>query len=268
MGFFEDTKPPELAEPAAQVVKQGALAVLIAGLITLVIMLIAGAGKVLWAILKPYIEWCTNIEGKSRQEAFGRLACLVVPFLLGALLIYRIPFVRDFISLKDVHTINHSNGYRISFPANRSLFVTRDARHIVHNDGTRIYIAYAGYTEKSMQKMGANQCQLVPRSERMGFSSYQPPLQAEGFEDEVVYPISVSVSDMHGWRYASYLSVHPSYWFKTRAELSAVMVQYETTSSWEEFVNNWNQIWSPPNMDGRRPFEVRALPREHAVACF
>jgi len=266
--FFEDTKPPEPTEPPVQVVKQDALTVLIGGLITLVIMLFAGAGKVIWAILKPYIDWCTNIEGKSRREAFGRLACLVVPLLLGALLIYRIPSVRDFVSLKDTHTINYSNGYRISFPLNRSLFVTREARYVVHNDGTRIYIAYAGYTEKSMQKMEPNQCQLVPRSERMGFSSFNPPAQAEGFEDEVTYPINVNVPQMRGWRYASYLLVHPSYWFKNRAELSAVMVQYETTSSWEEFVNNWNQVWSPQNMDGRKPFEVKALAREHAVICF
>lgn len=266
--FFEDTKPPQVPKPPAQVVKQDVFAVLVGGLIALVIMLVAGAGKLAWAILQPCIAWCTNIEGKSRQEALGRLSCLVVPLLLIALLIYRIPSVRDFISLKDTHTINRTNGYRISFPSNRSLFVTRDARYIVHNDGVHVYIAYAGYTEKSMQKMESNQCQLVPCSERMGFSSYQPPVQAEGFEDEVTYQINVSVAQMRGWRYVLHLLVHPSYWFKSKNELSTILVQYEVTSTWEEFANNWNHVWLPPNMDGRRQFEVKALAREHAVACF
>lgn len=266
MGFFEDTKPPEPA-PVTQQVKQDWLAVLVGGFFAILGMLLLGIGKLLWAIFQPYIAWCTNIEGRSKKEAFVRFSCLASPILLAAYFVYQIPYARDFISLKETHTLNRTNGYRIIFP-DRSFFVTKDMRSIVHKDGSRIYIAYAGYTENVVQEMESNQCQLVPRSEKAGFSSLQPPVQAEGFEDEISYPIRLSVPELHGWRYASFMLAHREYWFKKKEDLTSVTVVYETSSPWSEFVDNWDRVYSPPNLDGNKPFKVKALPREHAIVCF
>lgn len=267
MGFFEDTKPPEPAPPAVQVVKKDWIASLIDGIFTIggvvIMALLAGLAY----LLKPILTYLLTFEGRTREQIRNQLLILATIILVPSYFIYRVPFVRDFISLKNSHTINITNGYRISFP-DRSTFVTREARYVLHNDGTRVYIAYTGYTQDSMQKMGFGQCQMVPRSERIGFLSARPPVQAEGFEDVVTYPISTSVSHLRGWKYASYMFAHPSYWFKSRETLASITVEYEVHSSWKEFADNWEKVWSPSNLGGYKPFEVKALSDEHGVVCF
>lgn len=266
--FFEDTKPPA---PVVQIVKQDWLAVLIGGAWAVVTTLLIGLLTMLGWVAKPYIAWCTNIEGKSRKEALGRISCLVMPILVAIFLIFQMfPGAWDFVSLSKTRTINHSqDGYRILFPDN-SYFVVKEQRYRVHNDndGSCVYIAYAGYTKDSMQKMEPGQCQLVPRSKKMGFSSLRPPLRAEGFKDEVTYTISLKVPNLSMWRYVLYRLGNWKDLFKGRDYFAYSTVEYEHTSSWNEFVDNWDKVWSPPNMSGYRPFEARALWNEHAIARF
>ncbi|MEZ0209148.1 MAG: hypothetical protein ACAH17_03165 [Candidatus Paceibacterota bacterium] len=256
MSFFKDPKPPE---PPVQVVqeKQWWPAVI-------VVLILTAVGTVIGWMLKPLLTYLFTFEGRTPNQQKTQVTLIVLIFGGALFTLYQIPAMRDFVSLAKTHTINISNGYRVLFP-DSSTFRVQD-RRVYETYDSKIYWSYAGYTGNRMQKISSSECQKVVRGELMSLASLQKPVQAEGFEDEVTYPIRQSVPDIRGWRYASYVVAHPSYLFMSPSERAATVVQYETSSSWQEFLDNWSDIPALP--DGHTPFTVKALSREHAVICF
>lgn len=263
MGFFEDTKPPA-PEPATQEVHQGWFAVLIGVIGAILLALLVTLGKVFGWILKPYIAWCTNIEGKPRKEILIRVGFLVVPILILSFFVYRIPVVRDLLSLSQTNTVNlSSNGLRINFP-HRSFFEAGSQRQgILFN--SRTYFSYAGYTEGFPQQIGKNECQGVTRGEKLSLKSHLPPPNAEGFTKEVTYVVRQRIARLSKKDYVFEWLKRPELWHK-KLELEETVVEVTESSSWNEFVHNWIEL--KIDGDGYRSFEVKALPREHAIVCF
>lgn len=260
MGFFPDTKPPE---PSPQVVHQPQW-----WPAAILIFLLTGIGIVLGWILKPLLTYLFTFEGRTREQITAQIAIFAAIVLIPAFFLYRIPAVRDAISLQTTHTMNYSKrGTRILFP-DRSAFIVEGSRRAFRTQsyGGISYVTYAGYTKNVMEKTDPGYCHLVPRSERLGIASQDLPSNAEGFEDEVRYTFLQSATDQVWWRYAAWLIGHPDYWLKSRSDLAAITLEVEQVTSWKEFVENWDKVWSFPG--GYKPFEVKALASEHAVLCF
>lgn len=266
MGFFEDTKPPEPA-PVVQEVKQGWLAVLIGELFTLLGIVLVHTLKALAFVARPTFSYLFTFEGRTRQQITQQMIIAALIVGIPLFFLYRIPFVRDGLTLSHGHTINHTaNGQRIAFP-DRSVFVPTE-RRMGGTYAGKTYITYAGYTETVIQKMESNQCQLVPRGKKMGLASQYAPVQAEGFEAKVSYETETSLLDLSGWKYHSYMLLHPGMLFADISTRSKIMVRHDTETSWKEFVDNWDAVYSPPHFNGFKVFTVRALSSEHAVICF
>jgi hypothetical protein len=259
--FFEDTKPPE---PVPQVVQQQPQWWPIA----LLMLVLTGIGILLSWILKPLLTYLFTFEGRTSEQKKTQVAIILVLFGGALYALYRIPSVRDFVTLRPTHTLNYSKfGGRALFP-DRSMFISEGQRRAFRADqyGAVTYVTYAGYTKNSMEKTESGYCHLVPRTEALGLSSRDTPVSAEGFKDEVEYTLVMSAADLKGWRYASWILAHPSSFFKNKNELAQTSIEINMTSSWKEFIANWDRLWTFPG--GYKPFEVKALSSEHALICF
>jgi hypothetical protein len=261
MGLFFDDKKEETANLPTQSVQQSNGFLGTAGIMVIGFLI----GVLTW-ILKPLFTWLFNFKDISRDLAITKMVVIAIIFIGGPLTLYMyVPFVRDMVSLKDTRTLNYSKyGTRITFP-DRVYFVPEGVRRGL-TDGGRTFITYAGYTKKFAQKMGGGTCQLIPRSHGMALASIHPPLQAEGFESEVEYPVITGIYELPIAEYFYRKITTPSYWFRSKAYMREIRIQYQKTASWGEFLDDWNSIESFP--DGNKPFEVKALAREHAVICF
>jgi hypothetical protein len=255
MGFFQDSKP---SDPPPQVVQQPQWWPAV-----IVILILTWLVTPLKWVFKPLLTYLFTFEGRTSEQAKTQILIIFVIFGGAFFALYQIPTIRDFVSLKPTHTINVSNGYRILFP-DKSTFRIRD-RRVNETYDSKTYWEYAGDTGNIMQKISSNECQKVVRSEKMSLASLQKPTQAEGFEDEVIYPIRQSVPNTHGWIHVSYVVAHPGYWFMTSSERISVTLEDEVSSTWQEFIDNWGDVTPLP--DGYVPFKVKALSREHAVIC-
>lgn len=266
MGFFEDTKPPEPL-PVVQEVKQDWLAVLVWGIFAILTTLLIFTLRGVAFVAKPTFAYLFTFEGRTRQQITQQMGFVAAIIIIPLFFLYRVPFIRDGLTLSRTHTVNHSaNGQRIHFP-DRSFFVPTDRRMALVLNG-KTYITYAGYSERVMQKMNSDECQAVTRSEKMGLASLNPPLQAEGFKDEVSYEVEQPLSDLNGWRYIRHLMARPNVWFKPESVKRGIMVKYDETSPWKQFVDNWRDVYAPPNFGGYKVYAVKALSSEHALACF
>lgn len=255
--FFDDEKLPE---PPPQVIQQPQW-----WPVVIFLAILTGIGVVLSWTLKPVLIYLFTFEGRTSSQIktqFLILALLIFgPFL--ALYIF-LPTVRDWVTLSKTHTLNHSRyGGRIFFPG-REDFKIEGARRSI-TVGSKTYITYAGYTENVMQKIRLNECQIVTRSERIGLASIDQPEAAEGFTDKVKYKTVQRIGTLTGYEYAKEFFTRPRYWF-AQQELATILVEIERTSSWKEFINDWDLIWKFDS--GHRAFELKALSSEHAVACF
>lgn len=266
--FFEDTKPPEpLPQVMVQETKHDWSTALIAGMFAVIVLTLTAALKAFAFVAKPTFGYLFTFEGRSKEQITTQMAIATTIVLAPLFMLYQIPFVRDGLTLRTTHTLNHSaNGQRISFP-DRSLFTPTD-RRIGHVYDSKTYITYAGYTEAVMQKMSPSHCQLVTRGKRIGLASEEPPTNAEGFENEVEYEVEQRVSDMKTPAYMWYVFSHPGLWMTKRSELANIKVRIDVTSSWKEFTDNWRDVFSPPNMNGWKVYTLKALALEHATACF
>lgn len=256
--FFEEKRadPP----PVVQEIKQGWLAVLIAGILSIATLILVGVAKAYWHMLKPLL----TIEGKTRQQLSMHLPVAAV-LMVGPLyvLYVTVPAVRDFASLSATHTINHTNGYRIFFP-DRSYFIIDSVRR-GGQFNSKTYITYSGYTEGTFQKMRKGECQMVPRGTKIRLGSEDPPTNAEGFKEKVGYVVRRDMDDLSGTDYLLEWAKLPNLWLD-RKKLERTTVDIHMESSWGKFIDDWDEI--KEDADGYRSFEVRALAREHAVACF
>jgi hypothetical protein len=257
MAFFQDTKPPE---PQAIVVeKKDWLTALIVGIFSILGLILVGTGKAYWHIMKPLLTF----EGTTRQQVITQLSIVALLHGVPLYLLYLVPWVRDFTTLSDTHTINHTNGYRIMFP-DRSYFVPEGSRRGASFD-SKTYITYAGYTEGTFQKMEQGTCQMVPRGRKMRVGSASPPTSAEGFKDEVKYITLQTVDTVSSIRYAWEWTIHPKMWFHPK-DLRELEVEVEKENPWKTFIDEWSIIRA--DVEPYRSFEVEALTREHAVICF
>lgn len=259
MGFFEDTKPPE-SSPVIQETKQDWLVVLIGSMFAFAALLLTGLGKAYWYVMKPLLTF----EEKTRSQILNRLSIFLLVHVVPLYFLYSIPSVRDWLTLSKTHTINHTNGYRIAFPS-REHFVTKDTR-IGHQFEGRLYFTYAGYDERTMQKIELGSCQMVPRGLKIRLGSITLPTNAEGFENEVHYHVLQKVATLSRFEYALEWVKRPKLWLN-QEELGEVVVEIEKKSSWQQLFADWNTI-QPNNGGSHRPFEVKALSTEHAVICF
>ena len=255
--FFEDKKPPE---PPPQVVQEAQWwpAVILLAIIT-------GIGFFLTWTLKPALTYLCTFEGRSSKQIKNQVLILALLIFVPLVALYIFsPTVRDWITLSETHTLNHSRyGGRIFFPE-REKFKIEGARRGI-TVGSKTYITYAGYTKNVMQKMRSNECQMVARAERIGLASINQPEAAEGFADEVKYQTVQRIGTLAGYEYAKEFFTRPRYWF-AQQELATITVEIERISSWKQFINDWDLVWKFDS--GHRAFEVKALSSEHAVICF
>ena len=253
--FFDDKKPPETPPQAIQQPQRWPIALLI--------LILTGIGMMLSWILKPLLTYLFTFEDRTRKQT-GMQITIIIALLLGVMvLLYQISFIRH-LTIKTTHTLNHSQyGGRIAFPASE-YFVPEGARRgVPFNNKT--YITFAGYTKNVMQKIDQNHCQMVQNWERLGLSSINPPVAAEGLADEVRYTVVQTVSSLTGFSYLRERIIRPSYWFKGEG-LVYVTVEREKSEPWKRFIDDWNLIWKFDS--GHRAFEVRSLWNENAVVCF
>ena len=234
----------------------------------LILLLIAGFLTFLSWIFKPLLTWAFTFENKTRKQVITQLVVVSTVFIVPLYLLYSVPFVRDFVSLSNTHTINlNRNGYRIIFP-NRTYFVPQENKLSIRDDRRQVtYFTYSGHTPYVAQKVVDNgECHMVYRGRKLVLTSVIMPMQAEGFDDLVIYPIKRPVSRLPFWRLLYEKFKHPSYFFKNKNELDQIDVVYEYESSWGELLKNWDLIEDMG--DGYKPYELKALANEHAIICF
>ncbi len=251
--FFDDKKPPEPQPQVVQEAQWWPAAILM--------LVLTGIGVVLWWIFKPLLTF----EGKSKKQIKTQILILIILVLCPLIALYALsPSVRDWVTLSETHTLNHSRyGGRIFFPERENFKIEGARRGITV--GSKTYITYAGYTENVIQKMRPNECQMVTRSKRIGLASINQPEAAEGFTDEVKYKTIQRIGTLTGHEYVKEFFIRPRYWL-AQEELKTITVEIERTSSWKQFISDWGLVWKFDS--GHRVFEVKALSSEHAVACF
>lgn len=232
------------------------------------LMLLAFFFTVLGWILKPLLTWAFTFEGRTRPQVTAQLCVILLLFGGGGLLLYKIPFIRDAVSLSKTHTVNISNEQgRILFP-DRSYFIPEgNPRALNFNEaGNSIYTTYSGYRDKVAEHMSSPMCQLVPRTEKIILSSDYPPVRAEGFEDSVKYIAILYGKDLPVYHRMLLTIAHPSTLFDDE-ELNKYGLHLELETSWREFLDNWNRLEILEGSESRW-FEIQALSGEHAIICF
>lgn len=263
--FFEDTKPPE-PQPLVihQVVKQDWLAVFVAGVLAIISFIITALVKTVAFIPKRVFGYLFTFEGRTRQQSIAQLIIATILIVGPFLALYVMsPTVRDFISLSNSHTINHTNGGRILFP-DRHYFIVEGTRIGYPFEGKTL-ITYTGYTEGTTQKMSPGTCQMVPRGMKIRLSSIDPPTNAEGFKDEVKYTAMQRIVTLNGFDYFQEWIKRPKLWLNRR-EIDETVIEVEKEFPWRRFIDDWSIIEFNGGL--YRSFEVKALATEHAIICF
>lgn len=223
---------------------------------------------ILTVILKQPLMYLFNFEGRTRNQVTTQLVVIFVIFGGAIFILYRIPFVRDWVSLSNVRTININSKERIFFPDRSNFVIDVNSKWFRFREGDdNDYLTYSGYTEHLAQNMQRSQCQLVPRSEKILLSSESEPRQAEGFEEEVRYSVRKSVPNIHGLNSALIHWANPSFFFKSKEFLDTQEFTLPEENSWREFMNDWNQI-STIRGTNSRWFLIKAKSDQHAVICF
>lgn len=266
MGLFFDEKDDEKVvvkqENITPIIKQGFFGAFI-------LMLFAGLFTMLSWIFKPLFTWMFTFEGRTRKQISIQMTTFFLLVGIPLLLLYRIPMIRDLISLQETHTINlHGNGGRILFP-DRSHFIPSGSKKIVRMESYNdiIYLTYTGYNAHIAEKMEPSYCPLVPRSQKILLSSEYAPTRAEGFEDSVSFTVVTSGDTVRGFSYVMMVLSKPKLLFASKEKLSNIEVKEKKTGTWNELRNNWYSLETIHGTNSRW-FEIQALSDEHAIVCF
>lgn len=259
--FFDDDKGDKTSQQERKSPQQGFFTV--AGLMILGFFL----SMLAW-ICKPAFTWMFTFEGRTRDQRITQLIVIAIVFGGSAFLLYRIPGVRDILSLSTTHTVNllGSDG-RILFP-DRSFFVPEGNKRSLRGSeiGNTTYVTYTGYNERVAEKMHPSFCQLVPRGEKILLSSETPPVRAEGFEDEVKYVTITNGTKVTGMSYVKFIILHPKTLIDD-TELEKYEFADKKEEPWQNFLSDWEYVQKISNSPSRW-FELKALPSEHAIVCF
>ncbi len=258
--FFDEPKKPEVQDTSASHVSHGPFA-------TAMLMVLGFFIAILGWIIKPLFSWLFDFSSVTQQVATIKI--VIIAIIVGGpiLLIYRIPSVRDTLTLSNTSTTNIPGNECTFFP-DRSYFVpTRESVVLTfEQSGSRLYFTYKGYTKNLASEIGKGSCHLVSRGEKIVLASNSPPICAVGFESTVQYTVVKSVASLPSPRYIQEHVIHPSYLFRKKDELSKLKVNYDVDESWGTFTREWSELWSFTN--GSKPFEIKALSNEHALICF
>lgn len=265
MGSFFKEKKTEFPVPSTQERTQGWFAVLISGAISLIsAIIVLFVYRPLAFVARPTFQHLFTFVGRTREQILLQIGIVIAIFGVPLYFAYRIPAVRDAVSLSETSTLNLSeNKLRIIFPDRSFFTASRHRQGMLFN--SRTYFSYAGHSEKEPQRMWRNECQGVTRGEKIYLSSKLPPRNAEGFSEEVRYVARQRIGSLGETEYLFEWIKRPSLW-RDKNELEQIVVDIRRSSSWERFIDNWIELRM--DEDGYRTFEVKALAREHAVVCF
>lgn len=265
MGLFFDDNDSEKDTAKETKIKMVQPAVQQGFLAALFLMLLGGLLTFLSWIFKPLLTWMFTYEGRTEQQVRRQLLITLAIFGGGAFLLYRIPSVRDFISLSSSHTYNINEGGKSVPLPDRSFFVAEEKSRY-HRFNEIAYITHESDSENKLKLLNKNECPLVPRSIKIHLASAEIPNLALGFEDEVTYLTTKPLSEIYGLTYWRVKFAHPTtHLFKKREELGDILWSQEEATTWQEFKNNWKHIRTV--YDDRKVFWAKALNNEHAMIC-
>ncbi len=267
--LIEDTKP------AGNNKSSNAFLAVIASIVLVLLQLFAniifGIGAFIGKhIAAPILGQLLSFEGLDRLERRRKLGiiltCILSILLIGALLIYKIPLVRDYLTLSLKQTVNVDNyAGTIWMPPKEYFYPVAARTFLQHGNDSRRYITYTGHGKDLRRELHLEDCQVVYRGETILISSASAPIYAVGFEDAVTYLRAIPASRVTGWRSYLMYAEHPGYMLMKEEQLASITYMYELTSTWTEFLNDWDSIYTYPG--GDKYVEVKALWNEHAMVC-
>lgn len=269
MGLFSADKPEE-SKPVVQRQSFFTSLLEIFGKILVAVVMF-----VLNDIVRPCLLFVFGLLGHAldfrrtdnkKLKIIQATACGIIFF--GTLLyIYKIPSIRDWLTLAKTHTVNIDNGQNFLFP-DRSYFIVDSERKVLSLEqyGGKVFITHTGYQKGVSMPTAKDVCYLLPRGEKISLASKTVPVFAVGFEKEVIYTVTESVMSLTGADYILEFFKHPSHLFKDKEELKHITITHDKSASWEVLQREWWKLWNFEN--GNKPFEMKALSNEHAVICF
>jgi hypothetical protein len=208
----------------------------------------------------PIVAWLFSFKKDDNTLSKIIKACIIISLLL---FVYKIPYVRDTLTLSTEHTVNVKEK-EYKFP-DRSYFDPTQEK-IVFQIDTITYITYIGYTKGVYTEISENTCYLVPRGEKLSIASKKFPVFASGFEDNVFFTLKESLSTLPYPEKAYEYLLNLSYFQMTSHEIRQIQVTYTRESSWNDLKRAWWKSWSFAN--GNKPYEIKAKDTEHAIVCF
>ena len=263
MGLFFDDEPEKQVSEKTETknVNQGFLTA--AGL-----LILTGTLTTLGLIVKPFLSWAFTIEGRTPDQLKKQGLAIIVIFGSIFFLLYKIPSVRDFVSLSNSHTVNINNGNRILFPDRSYFEETGEVKfHIFEQVGEITYVSYTGYNEHRAQNLESNMCQLVKRGGKILLSSGHPPVQAVGFKETVSYSVHETAVEMTGLNKLLIYLANPTFIFRSKEFLSQQKFILQEEKSWNNFLHEWEKLDTIMGTE-HKWFLVQAKTDEHAIICF
>lgn len=260
--FFEDTKTGEEKKSAIQ--GHGFLAT----------VLLLFLGFIIQQIFTPLAKGLSALIGHTldprgtvnKKVQIIQVLVIAGIFLGTVLFLYKIPVIRDMVTLSRTHTTNISGSSTILFP-DRSYFANDNERKVfkLDPDGPT-YVTYSGYTKNQSLSLKENFCLLVDRGEKASFSSLTPPIYAVGFEDTVTVVFKKPLKLVPRWRYILEMIGHPSYLLLDEKTRGDIVLTYSTSIQWNELYSEWQYLWM--FNDGGKPIDIEAKWNEHALICY
>jgi hypothetical protein len=271
MGFFFDNpKEEKKEEPKQQAPSQGffaAAGLMLLGVLLAIVTKIASLIiELLGLLAKQAIVILDPRDTENKTVRAVKISIIIILTCGPLIYIYRIPSVRDALTLSSTHTINVQKSEHIPFP-DRSYFVPEGERRVflLQQGGDRKYVNYIGH-KKNFLKMEEGFCHLVTRSERVSLASAELPLYAVGFSGNVKYTVKESIGGLPYWQYILEKIKNPEYLFQKKEDLQVAFITVEKEGTWNELIADFEKI---PSISGNiKPYELKALYFEHAMVCY
>ncbi len=281
MGKFSHNKsnPPKEQEKDTKTTR-GVVVILLDFITSIVLMLEkAVLDLITWILKKVFTQYfdtlsqLLDIRGLEKAVAKKRvtIALIILCIFPGVplFLIYKIPFVRDAISLSTSVEVNIQLAGRQLYYPNRTYFektVTIEKYDFTQYGAPGIYLSYNGYGKEKYQVTPHGSCPLIPREVVVMLASLYAPFAAEGFKDRVSYLIEIPLEDLSGFDYIMQFLKHPQYLATNSDTRSATMVRLNRKESWKRMLQEWQHI--VVIKDGLKGLIIESNNNEHAIICF